>query len=248
MGTSGLVAAVGRLLRRTDGASAATTAGQAAPAPVGGHRRRRPLLVVVGTADPSAPAQIAQLAERGARHVSVSPDILDSGVLSPPGAPDSDGVTVLSIDSGPGIRPGSARRLVSALARLAADRAGDADLVLTGGETARRVLDALGVAHLAPLGQIHHGAVHALTPDGRHVVTRPGSFGDTDSLLRIDFLWFARGRRDWRDAPMDDRAAFEWWGGHLRLPCLPAALRAPRPGRLRHARRGRTASSRRRRP
>ncbi|MFC8193858.1 4-hydroxythreonine-4-phosphate dehydrogenase PdxA [Streptomyces sp. NPDC057298] len=185
MGTSGLVAAVGRLLRRTDGASAATTAGQAAPAPVGGHRRRRPLLVVVGTADPSAPAQIAQLAERGARHVSVSPDVLDSGVLSPPGAPDADGVTVLSIDSGPGIRPGSARRLVSALARLAADRAGDADLVLTGGETARRVLDALGVAHLTPLGQIHHGAVHALTPDGRHVVTRPGSFGDTDSLLRI---------------------------------------------------------------
>ncbi|WP_371582348.1 4-hydroxythreonine-4-phosphate dehydrogenase PdxA [Streptomyces sp. NBC_01314] len=203
-GTSGLAAAVGRLLRRTDGTSAATTTEQAAPA-TAGERRRRPLLVVVGTADPSAPAQIAQLTERGARHVSVNPDVLDSGVLdpgvldsgvmnsdvlSPPGAPHScdeisDAVTVLSIDSGPGIRPGSARRLVSALARLAADRAGDADLVLTGGETARRVLDALGVAHLAPLGQIHHGAVHALTPDGRHVVTRPGSFGDTDSLLRI---------------------------------------------------------------
>ncbi|PAZ14554.1 4-hydroxythreonine-4-phosphate dehydrogenase PdxA [Streptomyces sp. SA15] len=189
-GTSGLAAAVGRLLRRTYGTSAATTAGQAAPAraaapaPAGG-RRQRPLLVVVGTSDPSAPAQIAQLTERGARHVSVNPDVVDSDVLSPPGAPHSDDVTVLSIDSGLGIRPGSARRLVSALARLAADRAGDADLVLTGGETARRVLDALGVAHLAPLGQIHHGAVHALTPDGRHVVTRPGSFGDTDSLLRI---------------------------------------------------------------
>ncbi|MGP4043948.1 4-hydroxythreonine-4-phosphate dehydrogenase PdxA [Streptomyces sp. 2A115] len=193
-GTGGLAAAVGRLLRRTDGASAATAAGQAAPAAAGG-RRQRPLLVVVGTADPSAPAQIAQLTERGARHVSVNPDVVDSGamnsgVLPPPGGPHSfdtmsGGVTVLSIDSGPGIRPGSARRLVSALARLAADRAGDADLVLTGGETARRVLDALGVPHLAPLGQIHHGAVHALTPDGRHVVTRPGSFGDTDSLLRI---------------------------------------------------------------
>ncbi|MDQ1049423.1 4-hydroxythreonine-4-phosphate dehydrogenase PdxA [Streptomyces sp. V4I2] len=179
-GTSGLAAAVGRLLRRTDGTSAATKEGQAAPAPAGG-RRHRPLLVVVGTADPSVPAQIAQLTERGARHVSVNADVLDSGVMEGM----SDDVTVLSIDSGPGIRPGSARRLVSALARLAADRAGDADLVLTGGETARRVLDALGVAHLAPLGQIHHGAVHALTPDGRHVVTRPGSFGDTDSLLRI---------------------------------------------------------------
>ncbi|GAA4017848.1 4-hydroxythreonine-4-phosphate dehydrogenase PdxA [Streptomyces plumbiresistens] len=180
VGTSGLAAAVGRLLGRTEGAWAATTAGQAAPAPAGG-RRERPLLVVVGTADPSAPAQIAQLTERGARHVSVNADVLDSAAMEGM----SDDVTVLSIDSGPGIRPGSARRLVSALARLAADRAGDADLVLTGGETARHVLDALGVAHLTPLGQIHHGAVHALTPDGRHVVTRPGSFGDTDSLLRI---------------------------------------------------------------
>ncbi|WP_329038979.1 4-hydroxythreonine-4-phosphate dehydrogenase [Streptomyces sp. NBC_01725] len=203
-GTSGLAAAVGRLLRCPDGTSAATTAGQAAPAPAG-ERRQRPLLVVVGTADPSMPAQIAQLTERGARHISVNPDVLNSDVLNsdvlnpdvtssgvpaPPRVPRSvdavsGDVTVLSIDSGPGIRLGSAHRLVYALARLAADRAGDADLVLTGGETARRVLDALGVRHLTPLGQIHHGAVHARTPDGRHVVTRPGSFGGTDSLLRI---------------------------------------------------------------
>ncbi|WP_433917781.1 4-hydroxythreonine-4-phosphate dehydrogenase PdxA [Streptomyces canus] len=181
MGTSGLAAAVGRLLRRTDGDVAPTTAGEGPQALAGGGRQR-PLLVVVGTADPSAPAQIAQLTGRGARHVSVSPDVMNSGLVNSDVPAD---VTVLSIDSGPGIRPGSARRLVSALARLAADRAGDADLVLTGGETARRVLDAIGVAHLAPLGQIHHGAVHARTPDGRHVVTRPGSFGDTDSLLRI---------------------------------------------------------------
>ncbi len=124
LGTGGLAAAVGRLLRRTGGGSAATTEGHAAPG-----RRKRPLLFVVGTADPSAPAQIAQLTERGARHLSVNADALDAGVLNSGILAD---VTVLSIDSGPGIRPGSARRLVSALARLAADRAGDADLVLTG--------------------------------------------------------------------------------------------------------------------
>ncbi|MEU0071129.1 4-hydroxythreonine-4-phosphate dehydrogenase PdxA [Streptomyces sp. NPDC006332] len=196
LGTGGLAASVGRLLRRTEGVSTptGTEQGSRAAAPAA-RRRRRPLLVVVGTAAPSAPAQIAHLTELGARHVRVHPDALNSDAPnsyapSPPGVPNpsddaSDGVTVLSIDSGPGIRPGSAHRLVSGLARLAADRAGDADLVLTGGETARRVLDALGVPHLAPLGQIHHGAVHALTPDGRHVVTRPGSFGGTDSLLRI---------------------------------------------------------------
>ncbi|MFD0477229.1 nucleotide-binding domain containing protein [Nonomuraea thailandensis] len=58
-------------------------------------------------------------------------------------------------------------------------------MVLTGGETARRVLDTLQVRELTPVGQIHHGAVHCHTPQGRSVVTRPGSFGDRDSLLRI---------------------------------------------------------------
>ncbi|MGN9847481.1 hypothetical protein ACWY4P_42730 [Streptomyces sp. LZ34] len=48
-----------------------------------------------------------------------------------------------------------------------------------------------------------------------------------DLRTYFDFLWFARGRRDWRDAPMDDRAAFEWWGGHLRLPCLPPPYERP---------------------
>ncbi len=59
------------------------------------------------------------------------------------------------------------------------------DLVLTGGETARRTLDALGVTTLEPIAQIHHGAVQCRTPDGRHVVIRPGSFGGPDSLVEI---------------------------------------------------------------
>ncbi|WP_284435639.1 hypothetical protein [Streptomyces sp. TUS-ST3] len=28
-----------------------------------------------------------------------------------------------------------------------------------------------------------------------------------DLRTHFDFLWFARGRQDWRDASMDDRAA-----------------------------------------
>jgi uncharacterized protein YgbK (DUF1537 family) len=60
-----------------------------------------------------------------------------------------------------------------------------ADLVLTGGETARRTLEALGVRTLEPIAQIHHGAVQCRTPDGRHVVIRPGSFGGPDSLVEI---------------------------------------------------------------
>lgn len=58
-------------------------------------------------------------------------------------------------------------------------------LVLTGGHTARTVLDRLGVTTLTVIGEIHHGAVALRTGKGRTVVTRPGSFGGTDSLVRI---------------------------------------------------------------
>ncbi|QDL69384.1 hypothetical protein DNK48_08195 [Streptomyces malaysiensis subsp. malaysiensis] len=94
-------------------------------------------------------------------------------------------------DGETGKQPGavSGRRLVLGLARVIGDAVaahhGAVDLVLTGGETARRVLDALAVAELDPVGQVHHGAVHLATPDGRSVVTRPGSFGDPDSLRQI---------------------------------------------------------------
>jgi len=47
------------------------------------------------------------------------------------------------------------------------------------------VLDALGVHRLGVLGEIEHGAVLSLAPDGNPVVTRPGSFGGTNSLRTI---------------------------------------------------------------
>lgn len=89
---------------------------------------------------------------------------------------ERDGATVLRA-GGPGE--------LGALAE-AVQAAGDgADLVLSGGETARAVLDALGVRTLEPLGEVHHGAVLSRTPDGRRVVTRPGGFGGPDSLVDI---------------------------------------------------------------
>lgn len=88
-----------------------------------------------------------------------------------------------------GTEPARSREIVQRLA-AATSRAVRAtplpvDLVLTGGETARRVLDALGVTALTPVGEVHHGAVHSRTPAGTSVVTRPGSFGEADSLARI---------------------------------------------------------------
>ncbi|WP_329458947.1 four-carbon acid sugar kinase family protein [Streptomyces sp. NBC_01497] len=175
LGTAGLGAAVGRMLAPSHPAPAS------APLPGPGAR---PLLVVVGTAEPAAAEQIAALVALGARHVALTTAALTSQEALVP-APGTGGITVVSIDARTGVVPGAARALVAGLARAVAAVPVPADLVLTGGETARRVLDALGVAELAPHGQIHHGAVLATAPDGRAVVTRPGSYGGVDSLLTI---------------------------------------------------------------
>lgn len=149
----------------------------------------RPVLAVVGSAEPVAARQVARLLEDGAAEIPLRPgDPVPAALLAgpapgPAGAqPPAVGVTVLRPD--PDVRgdPSAvAEMLASAAAKLAAGPVGP-HLVLTGGETARRVLDALGADVLEPVGQIAHGAIRSRTADGRHVVTRPGSFGDDDSL------------------------------------------------------------------
>ncbi|MEU9185805.1 4-hydroxythreonine-4-phosphate dehydrogenase PdxA [Streptomyces sp. NPDC048484] len=173
LGSGGLAAALGRALARPT-----------APASPRNSRAGVPLLFVVGTAETGAARQIAHLTALGARHVPLDPTELLAGRAR---LPDSAGPmpTVLSIDGSAGLRLGVGRALSAALAALAVTHPGRPDLVLTGGETARATLEALGVRELAPLGEIHHGAVHSRTPDGRHVVTRPGSYGTEDSLRRI---------------------------------------------------------------
>ena len=59
------------------------------------------------------------------------------------------------------------------------------DLILTGGETAREVLERIGIRALEPLGAEQHGAVVSLADDGRLVGTKPGSFGDDHALLQL---------------------------------------------------------------
>ncbi len=78
-------------------------------------------------------------------------------------------------------------RLVAELAELTVRVAGESTvpLVLSGGQTARAVLDRLGVITLEVTAEIQHGAVALRCDDGRTVVTRPGSFGAADSLVRI---------------------------------------------------------------
>ncbi|MFE0906536.1 four-carbon acid sugar kinase family protein [Streptomyces rochei] len=176
LGSGGLAAALGRRL-----GTHVSEAGSAVPS----ASDERPLLVVAGSAEPAVAEQVARLVTAGARHVPLTPGRLagPDPIALPELAPST--VTVVSVDGSDGVRPGTARRIVAGLARAVAALPGRPDLVLTGGETARRVLDAAGVTTLWPVGEIHHGAVHSRTSDGRSVVTRPGSFGGPDSFLRI---------------------------------------------------------------
>lgn len=58
----------------------------------------------------------------------------------------------------------------------------ETDLFLTGGETARAILDDLAIDTLYPLQQLEPGVVLCHTPDGRLIGTKPGTFGGTDVL------------------------------------------------------------------
>jgi uncharacterized protein YgbK (DUF1537 family) len=151
---------------------------------------RRPataVLTVVGTAEPVAVAQVAALVADGVQHLAVGADALLSGRADPTAVTRAlgRGSAVLTIAGA--VDPATARALSAALGRVV--RAGQAqhqpDLVLTGGETARAVVDAIGLTSLRPVHEVHHGAVVSVASDGRSVVTRPGSFGDTDSLTAI---------------------------------------------------------------
>ncbi|MEO3890879.1 four-carbon acid sugar kinase family protein [Nonomuraea sp. B5E05] len=205
IGAGGLAAALGRALNPApapappgpppppaDGSSAGVPVTGPTSPQVGGPAA---LLVVVGTAEPAAAEQARLLVAHGAEPVTL--DAADLAAVDPGTAAGprtaaepvvgrvrralAGGVAVLTVR---GPAPPSLTAILGRTVReaLGATRA---DLVLTGGETARRVLDALDVRELIPVGQVHHGAVHSRTPDGRSVVTRPGSFGGRDSLLRI---------------------------------------------------------------
>jgi uncharacterized protein YgbK (DUF1537 family) len=174
VGTAALAAAVARTM-------------PFASAPRFGPPNSRGVLVVVGTAAPVAQGQIAALDPDGQATVTVDARELlcDKADPKPVRHALELGTTVLAI--GGAVEPAAASAVSRALGRfVAAVQDGiRPDLVLTGGETARAVVAAIGITTLRPVHQIHHGAVVSEASDGRRVVTRPGSFGGTDSLTAI---------------------------------------------------------------
>ncbi|MCV7228922.1 4-hydroxythreonine-4-phosphate dehydrogenase PdxA [Mycolicibacterium komossense] len=163
----------------------ALTAAVARSLPVGSRQSGVPTgsraVFVVGTADSAAHHQLAALAAAGIPIHSLDSDDLLDGTAAVEVPTESIALAI----TGP-VRPADAHRLVAALADTAVGLVDDAtDLVLTGGETARAVLDRLGVHALEPIHEIHTGAIMSVTPAGSRVVTRPGSFGGRESLTTI---------------------------------------------------------------
>jgi uncharacterized protein YgbK (DUF1537 family) len=173
-GSGGLAAAFGRVIVR-----GRIEHGRVAPP----HRTERCIAVVVGSIDPAVAPQLDELRRRGIPiHVVGGNDVdpavwrrnLRTGCAAFAVAPDRP----LAVDP-----VASATALVDRLHPVLRDA--DVDLVLTGGETARRMLDRLGETVLRPRRRVHAGAVVSLTGSGRLVATRPGSFGGADSLAAM---------------------------------------------------------------
>ncbi|WP_246069987.1 four-carbon acid sugar kinase family protein [Humibacillus xanthopallidus] len=157
----------------------------AAPA---GLPRLSSLLMVLGTRASAVAAQLAQLAGKAAHIELIDP----ARLLADPRALQArleevtaHGLVVVALDPAAAVESGDASRLVAALADALAPHVTCYEGVfLTGGETARAALDRLGVTSLSVLAELERGTVVSQTQAGHVVVTRPGSFGAADSLVR----------------------------------------------------------------
>lgn len=162
-------------------------------APVDDHlgdgRDVRGVLVVVGTGSTRAHAQIAGLHRAGASVVELDPQSAAPSISATARSTICrGGSVVVHWRQSARTDPRRSAALSETLADIVADVAAAdqrVSLVLTGGQTARSVLDRLHVTTLRPTSVVHHGAVVATTNQGRLVGIRPGSFGNGDSLVRM---------------------------------------------------------------
>ncbi|PRA04408.1 4-hydroxythreonine-4-phosphate dehydrogenase PdxA [Arthrobacter sp. MYb229] len=133
----------------------------------------RPILGIVGSASGRSGEQLAAFRKLGHHTSEIADEVI--GNLSQ---------SQFSILSGPATL-GDPSMILNNL-KLQAQKilacAPNADLFLTGGETARTILDDLGISTLEPLLQLEPGVVICRSTDGRLIGTKPGTFGSTHIL------------------------------------------------------------------
>ena len=148
------------------------------------------VLFVLGTRAPGVTAQIAQIAQLSpyaAATLLLQPDaLLGDRARQQLIALPRHGVVVLALDPDAEADPSRSCALTEALAAAVAPLLDGYDAAfLSGGETARAVLDRLRVESLDVVDEVEPGTVVSRRSGGRIVVTRPGSFGGPSSLVRV---------------------------------------------------------------
>ncbi len=162
-------------------------------------RPHRPVLVLCGSANPVAAAQVRALVDSGrAELVRLQAAELVGAVQTLPSGTE----TVLrSLRAGrnvavmvEGYKPPRADEVAklaemvgSALASIAREAVANADLMMFGGDTAQRVLEELGIDALEVLAEVPVGAVLCQVIGGplagRRIMTKSGSGGGVHALL-----------------------------------------------------------------
>jgi len=222
VGTGGAAAVLAQRLgtQVARNAQTVTTTVPATPEP---QDAARPVLAVVGSASGTAQAQLARLEAQGFMVIRLHP--LYAGAFGAYATQLEDtkqalraGRNVAVTLAAGKVDPSKAQRIVQALSTFAAQaaKAAPADLILTGGETAREVLDAVGRSRLVPLAAVQHGAVLSRADDGTLVGTKPGSFGDDLALLQLyDEIRERRGHAAPAPAPTLSRTTSEESGATM---------------------------------
>jgi len=156
----------------------------------------KPILVVVGSASSVSHMQFDALAEeQGVMSLTILPSVLRESsapeqVQSYAQALDAalaSGSDVAVSIRGEEVNFQEGPQLAAALAELIAPHLSQAGgLIVTGGETARAILDRAGVSGLRMQGEIEHGAPVGLSIGDITipVITKAGAFGDRTTLKR----------------------------------------------------------------
>ncbi|CAH0123191.1 four-carbon acid sugar kinase family protein [Microbacterium sp. Bi121] len=146
---------------------------------------------IIGTSEPTARRQIDRLEGIGAAVLRLSPSALlagDPALRTEIAHALAQPVSVVTFDHASDFDPAKSAELADALAQAIADAPAlspNTSFMLSGGQTARAVLDRWGVRALTIRAEVDRGAAQGLTDNGIPVITRPGSFGDADSLVRF---------------------------------------------------------------
>ncbi len=147
-----------------------------------------PVLCVVGSRTPQSERQTQRLCQAGATCLSVR---AQGGRLHTPPLPDTDAASLVLRVEQVDAEPVNAVEVAAALASFSSSLLRTrpfAGLIVTGGDTARALLAALGVDGVDLLGEVMPGvALGAIPLGGRNlpIVTKAGGFGGEDLFVDI---------------------------------------------------------------